>query len=86
MQFVNAPSPIVARPDPAAKVMFVSFQQSENARAPISRTVAGISTSVMFWHVMKAASLILRTGNPPIYAGIVTFPAYAVFTKAGRAG
>ena len=86
MQFVNAESPTVARPDPEANVMFVRFQQSENARAPISRTVAGICTLVIFWHTINAASLILRTGRPAIVAGITTLPSYAVFDRAGRAG
>ena len=86
MQFVNAASPTVVRPDPFANVMLANFQQSENARAPISRTVAGICTLVTFWHTMKAASLIFRTCKPPIVAGITTSPSYPVFDKAGRAG
>ena len=59
---MNAPSPIVATP--LSNVTFVRLQQSENARSPISLTVAGIFTLVSFVHVMNAASFILRTGSP----------------------
>ena len=82
VQFENAESPIVVMP--ASNVMFVNSQQSENACAPTSRTVAGTTTLRSLVHIIKAASLIFRTGHPPMLGGMTTSPSYEVFASAGR--